>query len=244
MLRTRGKRKRRAHSASYTRYADDYEAGTRTFGFDAGIYGHATVKTALKQAQHDKCCFCESKISHISYGDVEHFRPKAGFRNRPGEPLTQPGYYWLAYEWANLYLACQLCNQRHKENLFPVADGSPRAQSHHEAGEVELEETLFLDPGGREDPSDHISFRAEVPYAVGGSEKGRTTIDALGLGRPELCERRAELLEMLRVIHEVANMPVAFSEAAKARRLLAKAQSDSCEYAGMVRAAVACGFAL
>src|SRR5262249_33142527 len=76
----------------------DYLAGTREFIFDRDIYGAAEVKEALKQAQHDKCCFCESKVSHISFGDVEHFRPKAAVRQIPGGSLRRPGYYWLAYE--------------------------------------------------------------------------------------------------------------------------------------------------
>ena len=61
--------------------------------------------------------FCESKVSHIAYGDVEHFRPKAGYRQRPEDPLVQPGYYWLAYEWSNLLFCCQLCNQRFKATI-------------------------------------------------------------------------------------------------------------------------------
>src|SRR5436305_12373624 len=86
-----------------------YDGGITTFSFDTSLYGHDSVKRALKAAQHDKCCFCESKISHIAYGDVEHFRPKAGYRQHPADPLSRPGYYWLAYEWSNLYLACQMC---------------------------------------------------------------------------------------------------------------------------------------
>ena len=55
-----------------------------------------SVKDALREAQHGKCAFCESKISHIAHGDVEHFRPKAGYRQNPEDPLVQPGYYWLS----------------------------------------------------------------------------------------------------------------------------------------------------
>lgn len=47
--------------------------------FDSGIYGNKEVKNKLIETQDGKCCFCESKIAHISYGDVEHFRPKAGW---------------------------------------------------------------------------------------------------------------------------------------------------------------------
>lgn len=45
--------------------------------FDSNIYGDSSVKQLLITDQHEKCCFCESKFLDNSYGDVEHFRPKA-----------------------------------------------------------------------------------------------------------------------------------------------------------------------
>jgi hypothetical protein len=117
-----------AYDAAPARYHD----GSEKFDFDAGIYAHETVKAALKECQHDKCAFCESKVSHIAYGDVEHFRPKKGYLQEDGDELQRPGYYWLAYEWTNLLFCCQICNQRHKRNLFPLTDPSQRATSHHD----------------------------------------------------------------------------------------------------------------
>ena len=120
--------------------ADDYRAGRRKFTFSDSIYNHETVKEALILAQHGKCCFCEMKIA--DEGDVEHFRPKSGYRQRTGDRLGRPGYYWLAYEWSNLLLACSSCNQRFKRNLFPLADPSQRAESH--AADINLEEPLLI----------------------------------------------------------------------------------------------------
>ncbi len=100
-----------------------YEVGERSFAFDRGIYAHDSVRRALARAQHDKCCFCERKIEA---GDVEHFRPKAGFRQARYDPLETPGYYWLAYEWTNLDFACKSCNQRNKHDLFPLRDPARR----------------------------------------------------------------------------------------------------------------------
>lgn len=80
VLRTKGTRARRALNSTYSRAPRSYEKGTRSFEFDSAIYAHETVKQALLEAQHGKCAFCESKFAHISYGDVEHFRPKAGWR--------------------------------------------------------------------------------------------------------------------------------------------------------------------
>ena len=90
------------------------------FDFDSSIYGAKSVKNKLKLAQNHKCGFCEAKLDHIAYGDVEHFRPKAGYRQKGNDPLQKPGYYWLAYEWDNLLFSCQICNQRYKKNLFPI----------------------------------------------------------------------------------------------------------------------------
>jgi Transposase, Mutator family len=66
----------------------------------------------------------------LSYGDVEHFRPKGGVRQDEKDKLLPVDYFWLAYEWSNLFLACQICNQRFKKNLFPLEDKNKRAKSH------------------------------------------------------------------------------------------------------------------
>ena len=123
VLQGRGQAKRAKHCADYDRSPADYEAGAKTFTFDDALYGHASVKQALIAAQHGKCCFCERKIG--AEGDVEHFRPKASFCQGERSPLERPGYYWLAYEWDNLLLACPICNQRFKRNYFPLR--SPRS---------------------------------------------------------------------------------------------------------------------
>ena len=74
-----------------------YEQSKRKFDFKSSIYGHQSVKTALLSMQHDKCCFCESKVTAISYGDVEHYRPKAAYKQNKSDKLSETGYYWLAY---------------------------------------------------------------------------------------------------------------------------------------------------
>lgn len=35
-------------------------------------YGHPDVKAALIAETNGKCAYCESKLLHIAYGDVEH----------------------------------------------------------------------------------------------------------------------------------------------------------------------------
>jgi len=184
-------------------YIAQYSQGDVAFVFDRDVYGHAEVKRALRRAQHDKCGFCESKVSHVAFGDVEHFRPKAAYRGREGDPLTSPGYFWLAYEWTNLLFACEPCNQRHKGSLFPVADEATRA--HSPSDPITRESPLFIDPGS-EDPTLHIGFREEFPYAIGGGTRGESTWRSLGLDRPALLERRREHLQRVRSLRKAVRL--------------------------------------
>ncbi len=61
-------------------------------------------KKSLKEASFDKCMYCESKISHNSYGDVEHIKPKSK-------------YPQLEFTWSNLGFACSVCNNN-KNNQY------------------------------------------------------------------------------------------------------------------------------
>lgn len=226
-------------SAAYTRFSQDYVRGNKSFNFDNGIYADKSVKKALIESQHDKCAFCESKITHISYGDVEHFRPKAAYRQKANDPLTTPGYYWLAYEWDNLFLACQLCNQRHKKNLFPLANPAERATSHRH--NAEQEHPLFIDPA-LDDPEEYISFRRELPYAINDNSRGFVTIVSLGLERTELSEVRYDRYEKLRLIYILANANPPLPESAQAQDHLNRAVRNSAEFASMARSAIASQF--
>jgi uncharacterized protein (TIGR02646 family) len=232
ILATRGQQETHANCASYDANPAAYDDGTVQFSFDSGIYGHDSVKRELIALQHGKCCFCEAKISHISYGDVEHFRPKAGYRQHPDDTLGRPGYYWLAYAWSNLFLACQLCNQRFKKNTFPLEDAGQRCRNHQ--ADLAKEEPLFLDPGA-EDPEIHIEFAAEQPVAKNGSLRGLTTIEALGLRREPLRERRFDRYKMLIALKDVVRLLPQDALGQRALHILNDAVGDSAEYAGMAR---------
>lgn len=172
------------------RLATELAAG-EPLKFERAVYSHPDVKAALVEAQHGKCCFCESKVRHVSSGDVEHFRPKAGLRQDADASLEKPGYYWLAYSWDNLLFACEECNRREKRNLFPLEDPATRART---ADALAGERPVFVDPA-RDEPADHIEFREDIP--VGRTKRGTVTIASLGLRRPSLAERRLEKLKML-----------------------------------------------
>lgn len=218
-----------------------FESGRQKFEFKNAIYGHESVKTALIEAQHEKCCFCESKVTHIAYGDIEHFRPKGGWRRTKSSKLTRPGYFWLAYDWSNLLFCCQICNQREKRNHFPIEDEQQRCT--HPNKDVSLEKPLFINPRF-EDPETHIAFRGEVPFPVNNSKKGKATIDGLGLKRKPLQSRRTDILSALKYVHYVATGVVSASielqEEAKAKlKLFAE---PSAEYSSAVKCAIKDGF--
>lgn len=238
ILSTRGREEADRYQAAYEENPAVYSSGAAKFSFDSGIYGHSSVKEALIAAQHGKCCFCESKITHISYGDVEHFRPKAGYRQHSRDPLSRPGYYWLAYAWSNLYLCCQLCNQRFKKSTFPLVDPSRRCRNH--MADLHLEEPLFLDPGGDINPEDHIEFRRERPRARKGSLRGKTTIEALDLRREPLRERRYDRYQTLASLQKLVRLlPEDDPDVQEALAILREAIRDDAEYAAMARCLMA-----
>jgi uncharacterized protein (TIGR02646 family) len=112
----------------------------------------------------DKCAYCESKIAHVAYPHIEHYRPKKKY----------PQY---TFEWQNLLLACSICNGKaYKGEHFPLEDGDEN-------------KPLLLNPC-EDDPTQHLQFvQARIVFL---SERGRQTRDLLGLNRDELYERRRE----------------------------------------------------
>lgn len=179
---------------SYDKCPHDYVSGVKSFLFKRDIYAATTVKETLLSCQYKKCAFCESKIRPVHYGDVEHLRPKGGFTQN--DILCKPGYYWLAYTWENLFLACTLCNQEFKKNQFPLRNPKQRAKCHHD--DISKEKSLLIDPS-KVDPSKHIRFNAEIAHPVRGSRLGRETIAIVGLNRNALVEFRRDYLDDLRI---------------------------------------------
>lgn len=196
--------------------------------FDGKVFSHATVREQLLEDQNQKCCFCEKGREHVH--EVEHFRPKKAVRQEKGDPLMYPGYYWLAYDWSNLLMACRFCNGR-KGTLFPLRDPDARARSHND--DISEEEPLLIQPD-KEDPSEHIAFREHVAVPV--TDKGKRTIDVCGLNRDQLRSDRRESFEMISQLQSLAALDL--DESIEARLMIERrAQSDS-EFSAMVRAAI------
>lgn len=162
--------------------------------FDGGVYASEPVKEALWRMQHAKCCFCEHEYER-KWSTVEHFRPKTSVqRARPGPRAL--GYWWLAYEFENLYFCCNNCNSP-KNDYFPLAAGAVPL-SEPDLPSAVAEQALILDPGvapGADEPEQHLTF-AQLPngaYRIAprnGSARGRETITAARLDRDDLNELR------------------------------------------------------
>ena len=237
-LITEGKKKRKSHCFSYTRNSQDYQNGKKKFLFNSNIYAHKDVKEALIRSQHGKCCFCE-QIIHEE-GDVEHFRPKGAYKQELRKPLEYPGYYWLAYEWDNLYLACTACNQRHKENLFPLINPEDRATSHHD--NIKIEKPIFINPG-KENPEKFIKFNGEIAAGIDKEERGKNTIIALGLNRRSLKEKRLDELQEVKILKQVLELAKQDLENLELQALAQEAESrieKSISSKGEFSAAVKC----
>jgi uncharacterized protein (TIGR02646 family) len=163
-------------------------------------------KAALLDLFNGKCAFCETPIGPGMHGDVEHFRPKgavteedgskAKYVDDQGEEREHPGYYWLAYDWRNLLLSCQLCNQPSaggggKRNYFPLRNPADRA---HQPDDEEREEPLFIHPWF-EDPAKHFAFD-ETGAIIPLTDKAEKCVERLVLNRDALITARRETYEV------------------------------------------------
>ena len=163
-------------------------------------YRSGGVKAGLVTSHHAKCAYCETRILAISHGDVEHFRPKSEYTDGADKGM---GYFWLAYDWVNLYLGCQVCNETYKGTYFPVmpaVEGLIEPSVRLEPGEevdASKEVIVLIDPG-RENPRSLVRFdpttgvieaRASTSFVVDASRVGKNVL-LLGLNRPDLVASR------------------------------------------------------
>ena len=174
----------------------------KPFAFEKKVYGHSTVKNALKAAKHHKCAYCEANFDGNAFADVEHFRPKAFSQQSKTAAKLCPGYYWLAYAWSNLLYACERCNRPVKRNLFPLKNPTTRARQ--SGDDLAAEEPLLIDPAGPADPRDHLRFRHNKPFGI--TERGRETLRTMGLDRSQLDDPRLRHICLVETLRRVANL--------------------------------------
>jgi uncharacterized protein (TIGR02646 family) len=212
------------------------------------IYRDPSVKMALEELFHRKCAYCETPLSEVGW-QVEHFRPK----KRVSERSDHPGYYWLAYNWTNLYPSCAPCNQNLEDkplwedpvsgttagkwDRFPLMVEDHRAMSPED--DIAREQPLLLDPCF-DDPelSLRYSVGGDIEPAAGDS-RAEATIQILHLKRRRLRDRRKQHLDLvvllLRRLNDFKEVGQTSLVEELERDLDEKVFADSAPFAGAAR---------
>jgi len=170
-------------------------------------YQHREIKESLVRMFHGKCAYCESLITVVTYGAIEHFYPKAHYVDK-------------TFEWSNLLLSCDKCNDvEHKGNRFPLDDdGQP----------------MLIDPTHEKtNIPQHLEFvwdhDARLASVYGRDERGRLVEEVFDLngirGRKELIRHRSECVKKLVILCAYAR-----ENDQKALALLREACQPNAEY--------------
>lgn len=108
------------------------------------------IKDALIKETSSKCAYCESEMLAVSFGEIEHIRPKSKYPH-------------LVLDWGNLTLVCSKCNNEKRDKYFeelsfvnPYEDdvaehifaGGAYLYSSTERGEITIRE-IKLNDGAR-----------------------------------------------------------------------------------------------
>lgn len=182
---------------SYLRRGES-ERRERRDGLNEDLFFDPKLRFELENTFKNKCAFCETDLG--SRGLTLHLRP---LRYVQGGQQHELDYYlWLAFEWRNLFYACDYCVKA-KGNHFPVE--GDRADFRATFDEViKQESALLIDPTA-EDPSKHLSFLIDGSVTAL-SPKGFETISIFALNRPELeSERKHIINEMISILDSRAS---------------------------------------
>ena len=198
VLLNRGTARTQRDCEAYAENPAAYGSGELKLTFIDRIYGSTEVREVLGRLQYNKCCYCERKTS----GRIDHFRPKGAIRQSKGSNRVHPGYYWLAYQWDNLLLACEDCNLK-KSDCFPLEDPGQRARNHLD--HLDREAPLLLNPYEEADPGEHLTFDGSACHPR--TAMGRETVTLLELNRPILQDERQNVLNTLAFLGAVARDP-------------------------------------
>lgn len=218
----------------------------------ASIYAVDEVRAALEKLFADKCAYCEQKAAGTHDWNVEHYRPKGRVIERPGHP----GYYWLAYEWSNLFLSCQHCNQRRrgrpswddptegpafgKGSHFPVQDEASRAMN--PADDITRESALLIDPCNENPLSHVITDITGHAIAFNESPHGKASIKHYHLNRKTLRRARKEkidsLIDALYILGRAREQDNTEAVSHLRGFIETRFLDSNCEFAGAARAVV------
>ena len=163
-------------------FEKNIEEGAFTYG--TKLYKVKSVQEKLKSIYHLKCAFCEKKLLDAPK-HIEHYRPK-------------DKYYWLAYSWDNLLLACGECNSA-KGVVFQTRNSAAFYEGEsfddiHKLGNIydTIEKPMHINP----EKEDILGLIKYDNLGQISSDDGRVsyTIEKCNLNRKELVEKRMLIL--------------------------------------------------
>ncbi len=161
----------------------------------------------LKIIYNCKCAFCEYTLLN-SPKHIDHYRPK-NKDDRRENCCADMSYFWLAFSWDNLLLACNSCNSS-KGSCFDIegtrADYEEKYKNYsldelqNIIKELDTTEKPLLVNPEQEDQSffdNHLKFNYEGKISSD-NKRLNYTIRVCNLNREELVTLRLELINDLR----------------------------------------------
>ncbi len=225
---------------------------------NSSIWGKA--KNQLLKESKKKCAYCETPTAVVTYGDVEHFRPKST-------------YWWLAYCYENYLASCAICNQLYKSDNFAIAkatmkgptikstdtdtqlaaiaakittdpvndsEGMPIAKL---VKAMKAESALLIDPY-IQDPAEYLGYQPILAnkeiFVVATKPKYDNVVkaceDFFGINRKELLDLRFQhycTYMTYKHVLTLSNLPVSIVKMISNR--IKELTMDGMQYAGMIR---------
>lgn len=131
---------------------------------DSSKYAHNSIKIQLNSMSFNKCFYCETKLKG-KRKEVDHHI----------EVSVDPN---LSYEWTNLYLSCDNCNNKIPHSTISVND------------------TLNPCSNNDEEIMEHLTFEDEIIEPKNNSQLGLRTIQKYRLDTEILDTRRLKSLKI------------------------------------------------
>ncbi|MCP3959044.1 MAG: AAA family ATPase [bacterium] len=156
---------------------------------------------------------------------AQRLRPKTGAAEFDMSRAPEH-YHWLAFDWQNLYASCDECarfrsvkernpqsKHEHVDDAYFPVEGARAAPGTSVAEARRTENALLLDPC-YDDPAGHLMFTENGDVVgrlvsepgererYGMANRGQITIDAFGLNRPDLGDRRQRAARGFRELWE------------------------------------------
>ncbi len=157
-------------------WLNDFIASGKTSP-DSSKYAHNQIKTQLNSMSFNKCFYCETKLKGKPK-EIDHHVEVCVDKS-------------LAYEWNNLYLSCDSCNNKIPHSTIAINDA--------------LDPCINTDA----DIQTHLTFNDELIEPKNNSKLGLTTIQKYRLDSEVLDTRRLKSLKtFFKLLIEIQNNQV------------------------------------